>query len=95
VVAPVLGSYVLFDFDDQKALENVQWVYTAIAIFVFTLAVVFFFSTIPEITDADMEYQAQETGAGDNEKPLWKQYRLFHAAFAQFCYTGSQVAIAG
>ncbi|KAJ0381756.1 hypothetical protein COL922a_013910, partial [Colletotrichum nupharicola] len=61
VVAPVLGSYVLFDFDDQKALENVQWVYTAIAIFVFALALVFFFSTIPEITDADMEYQAQET----------------------------------
>ncbi|KAL2847554.1 major facilitator superfamily domain-containing protein [Aspergillus pseudoustus] len=95
VVAPVLGSYVLFDFDDQRALENVQWVYTAIAIFVFCLALVFFFSTIPEITDADMEYQAQETGTGDNEKPLRKQYRLFHAAFAQFCYCGSQVAIAG
>ncbi|KAK6814234.1 hypothetical protein RU639_010113 [Aspergillus parasiticus] len=95
VVAPVLGSYVLFDFDDQKALDNVQWVYTAIAIFVFTLALLFFFSTIPEITDADMEYQAQETGAGDNERPLRKQYRLFHAAFAQFCYCGSQTAIAG
>ncbi|KAL4864268.1 hypothetical protein BDV12DRAFT_189079 [Aspergillus spectabilis] len=95
VVAPVLGSYVLFDFDDQNALENVQWVYTAIAIFVFSLAIVFFFSTIPEITDADMEYQAQETGTGDNDKPLRKQYRLFHAAFAQFCYCGSQTAIAG
>ncbi|KAJ0417978.1 MFS general substrate transporter [Aspergillus carlsbadensis] len=95
VVAPVLGSYVLFDFDDQKALENVQWVYTAIAIFVFSLALVFFFSTIPEITDADMEYRAQETGTGDNDKPLRKQYRLFHAAFAQFCYCGSQTAIAG
>ncbi|KAL4882496.1 MFS general substrate transporter [Aspergillus karnatakaensis] len=95
VVAPVLGSYVLFDFDDQKALENVQWVYTAIAVFVFALAFVFFFSSIPEITDADMEYQAQEAGGGDNDKPLRKQYRLFHAAFAQFCYCGAQTAIAG
>jgi FHS family L-fucose permease-like MFS transporter len=28
-------------------------------------------------------------------KPFRKQYRLFHATFAQFCYTGAQVAIAG
>ncbi|RDW75813.1 MFS general substrate transporter-32 [Coleophoma crateriformis] len=96
VVAPVLGSYVFFlkTGDDAKALRNVQWVYLAIAIFVFLLAVVFFFANIPEITDADMEYQATETHAGLSVKPFRKQYRLFHAAFAQFCYTGAQVAIA-
>lgn len=41
-----------------------------------------------------MEFQAQETHAGTDDKSFWKQYRLFHAAFAQFCYTGAQVAIA-
>lgn len=51
-------------------------------------------SPIPEITDADMAFQAEETHAGSDLKPFWKQYRLFHAAFAQFCYTGAQVAIA-
>ncbi|OKP04968.1 L-fucose-proton symporter [Penicillium subrubescens] len=95
VVAPVLGSYVLFDFDDQRALQNVQWIYTAIAIFVFGLGLIFFVSTIPEITDADMEYQSRQTNDGENDMPLRKHYRLFHAAFAQFCYCGSQVAIAG
>jgi FHS family L-fucose permease-like MFS transporter len=95
VVAPVLGSYVFFDFDEQTALRNVQWVYLAIAVFVYILAAVFFFSTIPEITDADMAFQAAETHAEAEDKPFRKQYRLFHAAFAQFCYTGSQVAIAG
>lgn len=94
-MAPVLGSYVFFTFDDEKALQNVQWVYLAIAAFVFILAVVFFLSEIPEITDADMAFQAEETKAGDSDKPFRKQYRLFHAAFAQFCYTGAQVAIAG
>lgn len=54
VIAPVLGSYVFFTFDDEAALNNVKWVYLAIAIFVFVLAFVFFCSTIPEITDADM-----------------------------------------
>lgn len=89
-----MGSYVFFKFSDEDALKNVQWVYLAIAIFVFVLAIVFFLSTIPEITDADMAYQATETHANADDKPFWKQYRLFHAAFAQFCYTGAQVAIA-
>lgn len=44
VVAPVLGSYVFFkqDPNDPNALKNVQWVYLAIACFVFLLAVVFY-----------------------------------------------------
>ncbi|KAF2684543.1 MFS general substrate transporter [Lentithecium fluviatile CBS 122367] len=97
VVAPVLGSYVFFKNTgvDESALKNVQWTYLAIAIFVFLLAIVFAFSPIPEITDADMAFQAEETHAGTDQKPFRKQYRLFHAAFAQFCYTGAQVAIAG
>ncbi|KAK0123955.1 hypothetical protein ONS95_008943 [Cadophora gregata] len=96
VVAPVLGSYVFFKQtgDDTKSLKSVQWVYLAIACFVFLLAVVFYFSPIPEITDADMAFQAEETHANEDIKPFRKQYRLFHAAFAQFCYTGAQVAIA-
>jgi len=97
VVAPVLGSYVFFlkTSDDTRALRNVQWVYLAIAIFDFLLAAIFYFSHIPEITDADMAYQAEETHANTDVKPFRKQYRLFHATFAQFCYTGAQVAIAG
>ncbi|KAF2012962.1 MFS general substrate transporter [Aaosphaeria arxii CBS 175.79] len=97
VVAPVLGSYVFFKdtADNVESLKNVQWVYLAIACFVFLLAVVFYFSPIPEVTDADMAFQAQETSAGTDHKPFIKQWRLFHATFAQFCYTGAQVAIAG
>ena len=63
--------------------------------FVFILAIVFYLSDIPEITDADMAYQAEETNTEEEKLPFRKQYRLFHAAFAQFCYVGAQVAIAG
>lgn len=94
VVAPVLGSYVLFTFDDETALKNVQWIYLSIAVFVFILATVFFFSPIPEITDADMHLQAEQSTVGASDVPLRKQYRLFHATFAQFCYVASQVAVA-
>lgn len=95
VIAPVMGSYVFFRaLDDKAALENVQWVYLAIACFVFSLAIVFLLSDIPEITDADMARQAVETNTSEGDLPFRKQYRLFHAAFAQFCYTGAQVAVA-
>ncbi|KLU92357.1 L-fucose-proton symporter [Magnaporthiopsis poae ATCC 64411] len=94
VIAPAMGSYVFFTFEDTQALANVQWVYLAIACFVFLLAGIFLMSNIPEITDADMAFQAAETHAGESDLPFRKQYRLFHAAAAQFCYTGAQVAIA-
>ncbi|KAJ7581481.1 major facilitator superfamily domain-containing protein [Mycena floridula] len=84
VVGPVLGSYAFFKDtgDSVNSLKSVQWVYLAIAVFVFY---------------ADMAQQAELTHVGEQqgEKPFSKQYKLFHAAFAQFCYTGAQVAIAG
>lgn len=92
VIGPVLGSYAFFKDtgDSVHALRSVQWVYLAIAIFVFVLAGIFYISHIPEITDADMQFQAEVTHAGSVDKPLRKQYRLFHAAAAQWCYTGAQ-----
>ncbi|KIY52035.1 MFS general substrate transporter [Fistulina hepatica ATCC 64428] len=95
VAGPVLGSYVFFtdEADDINALKSVQWVYLAIGSFVFLLAMVFYLSTIPEVTDADMAQQAEIIHSDADEKPFWKQYRLYHAAWAQFCYSGAQTAI--
>lgn len=96
MVAPALASYVFFKNteDNVRSLDTVQWVYLAVALFAFCLAFLFFASHIPEVTDADMEFQVQTTHVAGTEKSFWKQYRLFHAAFAQFCYVGGQVAIA-
>lgn len=41
-----------------------------------------------------MAFQARETNSEADSQPFIKQYKLFHASFAQFCYTGAQVAIA-
>ncbi|KAF2110186.1 major facilitator superfamily domain-containing protein [Lophiotrema nucula] len=100
VVAPVLASFVIFKdvhADDGNSLQSVQWVYLGIACFVFLLAIVFFFAPIPEVTDADMAAQSEQTSAstGYVDKPFRHQYTLFWGVAAQFCYVGSQVAIAG
>jgi FHS family L-fucose permease-like MFS transporter len=99
VLAPVLASHVFFKNVSGSALQSVQWVYLAIAIFVFILAVVFYFAPIPEITDADMAMQVKDTttagAAASDERPIWKQHVLIWGALAQFCYVGSQCACAG
>jgi FHS family L-fucose permease-like MFS transporter len=64
----------------------------AITAFVWVLAVVFYFSRIPEISDDDMQYQ-QEVNEGalrHDQKPFLKQHRLFLAVFAEFMYVGSE-----
>lgn len=96
VVAPLLASRVFFANTTEDDLSKVQWTYLGIAAFVFLLSVVFFFSKIPEVTDADMELQAEQTTAltGFQDKPLKKQYRLFFGVAAQFCYVGAQVGVA-
>lgn len=96
VVAPLLASRVFFKNTDSTDLSKVQWTYVGIAAFVFLLAVVFFFSPIPEVTDADMALQAEQCSdlTGYEEKPLRKQYKLFFGVAAQFCYVGAQVAVA-
>ena len=96
VVAPLLASRVFFKNTDSTDLSKVQWTYVGIAAFVFLLAVVFFFSPIPEVTDADMALQAEQCAdlTGYEEKPLKKQYKLFFGVAAQFCYVGAQVGVA-
>lgn len=41
-----------------------------------------------------MAFQVERTHVDADDKPFIKQYKLFHATFAQFSYTGAQVAIA-
>lgn len=95
-MAPLLASRVFFSETNPDDISKVQWTYLGIAAFVFLLAVVFFFAPIPEVTDADMELQAEQSAGltGYEEKPMTKQYKLFFGVAAQFCYVGGQVAVA-
>lgn len=96
VMAPLLASRVFFSETTPNDLSKVQWTYLGIAAFVFLLAVVFYFSPIPEVTDADMELQAEQSAGltGYQDRPMRKQYKLFFGVAAQFCYVGAQVGVA-
>jgi FHS family L-fucose permease-like MFS transporter len=94
-VAPLLASRVFFakTVDTDQGLENVQWVYLAVACFVALLIILFYLAPMPEITDADMGTQEMEIAEYD-PGPFRKQINLFLAVWSQFCYVGAQVAVA-
>ncbi|KAH8149117.1 uncharacterized protein LAJ45_06656 [Morchella importuna] len=81
VLAPVLASHVFFKSVSDSALQSVQWVYLAIACFVFFLAVA--------------QDDAAEGTETTSSKPIWQQKTLIWGVLAQFCYVGSQCAVAG
>lgn len=85
VMAPLLASRVFFSHTEPNDITNVQWTYLGIAAFVFALAVVFYFSPIPEVTDADMALQAEQCAGltGYQDKPMAKQYKLMFGVAAQ------------
>ncbi|ESK89234.1 l-fucose permease [Moniliophthora roreri MCA 2997] len=89
VVGPVLGSYVFFKKTDDSvdSLKSVQWVDLHLSLSSRRVEGIFYLG-------ADMAEQAQMIQKA-SEESFRKQYRLFHVAWAQFCYTGAQVAIAG
>lgn len=62
VVAPLLAARVFFANVGSNDLTNLQQTYLTSAIFVFILAVVFYFASIPEISDSDMA-DGEEQGA--------------------------------
>lgn len=85
--------YLRFSGYQIYIYDSYLWqVYLGITVFVWALALVFYFARIPEISDEDMQYQ-QEVALGairHDQKPFSRQYRLFLAVLGQFMYVGSE-----
>ncbi|PCD20038.1 hypothetical protein AU210_016789 [Fusarium oxysporum f. sp. radicis-cucumerinum] len=70
---------------------NVQYVYLAVACAGAAVGVLFFFAKLPEVSEAVLEEdQAGHVAQGS----IWKQWNMWFAFGAQFCYVGAQVTIA-
>ena len=95
--ALLLGSYLVFDERSEAngSLESVKWIYIALSCTAILLALACRFVHFPEITDKDMNDEAQRTAeqTGWTDRPLRKQYMLFLGVAATACYTGAQSSI--
>jgi FHS family L-fucose permease-like MFS transporter len=90
-IGPLIASKYFFQGENQNSLTNVQFVYLAVACAGAAVGVLFFFTRLPEVSEAVMEDDAHGHAA---QGSFWKQYNMWFAFGAQLCYVGSQVTIA-
>ncbi|KAF4503389.1 MFS transporter FHS family, L-fucose permease [Fusarium agapanthi] len=90
-IGPLIASKFFFTGENQNNLTNVQYVYLAVACAGAAVGVLFFFAKLPEVSEAVLEDdQAGHVAQGS----IWKQWNMWFAFGAQFCYVGAQVTIA-
>ncbi|CAF3564388.1 unnamed protein product [Fusarium graminearum] len=89
-IGPLIASKFFFSGANQNSLTNVQFVYLAVSCAGAAVAVLFFFAKLPEISEAVIEDEAGHSNQGS----IWKQYNMWFAFVAQFCYVGAQVTVA-
>ncbi|KAF8602696.1 MFS general substrate transporter [Ceratobasidium sp. AG-I] len=95
---PFIASKYFFSGESANNLTNVQWVYLAVALMGVFIATLFMATTLPEMSEAELEEQVQAaaemTGmSSTTDQSFWKQHRVFFGWVAQFMYVGAQVTI--
>jgi fucose permease len=97
VCSPLLATKVLFkSVNSAGSLVDVQWTYLGIALFVYALAVVFYYVPLPEASDEQLEDLAERrSGAYVAKVGPWKvvYVTLGLGIFSQFCYVGAQECV--
>ncbi|EXJ71778.1 uncharacterized protein A1O5_05588 [Cladophialophora psammophila CBS 110553] len=97
VCSPLLATKVLFkSVNNAPSLVDVQWTYLGIALFVFALAVVFYYIPLPEASDGQLEELADQRREAYAAKiGPWKvvYVTLGLAVFSQWCYVGAQECV--
>lgn len=103
-VGPLIASKAFFSGENANNLVNVQYVYLAVACAGLAVGVMFFFAKLPEVeeqvkqrrgsiaNDATIELAVGNDGKIIGEGPIWKQYNMIFAFWAQFFYVGAQVS---
>ncbi|BEJ10906.1 hypothetical protein CspHIS471_0103280 [Cutaneotrichosporon sp. HIS471] len=87
---PLIASKYFFADPNSTDLTSVQWVYLAVSGMGMIVAIAFFFTKLPEVSENDLELdQVPE----HKQKSIWKETRCLTGALAQFLYVGAQVSI--
>ena len=95
-IGPLIGLYIYGNSGtgDGDKLSSLMLPYLIIGTVVMLVAVIFFFSTLPEIPEAyTPATKFPETNEDSESKPLIKQKHFVLGVIAQFCYVAAQTGI--
>ena len=94
IVAPLIADKAFFrKFLHTPSLVDTQWAYLGISLFTFLLAVGYYYVSLPEATDDELEEAAQRSDDAHKAKlgsvgVVWITLAL--GVFSQWCYVGAQ-----
>lgn len=89
---PLIASKYFFEDANSTDLTNVQWVYLAVSGMGVVVAIAFFFTKLPEVSESELEHLLVH-GEDHKTKSIWKETRCLTGAVAQFLYVGAQVSV--
>lgn len=95
---PLIASKYFFSEGNNQDLTNVQWVYLAVAGLGVAVALAFFFTKLPEVSEEELIEQAEALAHAEglelkDQGSFWQQTRAITGFVAQFLYVGAQVTI--
>lgn len=99
VLSGLLANNVFFDtigsegYTSSLSLISIQWSYLAITLFCAGLGLFFFYMPLPEVSDQELEEEAQRIPV-DPKKPMFglqlRTWSLILAVLVQYLYTAAQ-----
>jgi len=93
ILGPIIGGTFFYSSQGSAVAQKQLYIpYTAIAIIVLVLAVVFFFAKVPDLNTSD-EYNLSEEDKAQNKNSIWSHPHFYGGVLAQFVYVAAQAGI--
>ncbi len=93
IMGPIIGGIFFYSSDGVEAAQAQLYIpYLAVAIIVLIMAVLFYFSNIPDLNTED-EYKLDADSNESSKKSIWSHSHFSGAVAAQFFYVAAQAGI--
>jgi len=93
IFGPIIGGMFFYSSEGVEAAQAQLYIpYLAVAIIVLIMAVLFYFSNIPDLNTED-EYKLDANSNESSKKSIWSHSHFSGAVAAQFFYVAAQAGI--
>jgi MFS transporter, FHS family, L-fucose permease len=93
IFGPIIGGMFFYSADGAAAAQAQLYIpYLAVAIIVLIMAIIFYFSNIPDLNTED-EYNLNDSVKVSVKRSIWSHPHFVGAVLAQFVYVAAQAGI--
>lgn len=93
ILGPIIGGAFFYSNQGAEVAQQQLYIpYLVVALVVLVLAVIFFFSYVPDLNTED-EYHLDNASSGKTKKTIWAYPHFVGAVIAQFFYVAAQAGI--